>query len=163
MHLAFVAKRIHELREDIPKGGPREAVIRALLYVRMPEGAVDERAFNLIRRMRHETGGDFTLSEFKKLLREQFFMLTLDEQRAVEAIPGMLAKDRNLASELADKLLKIISVVGVQREESRRRLTKIEGLFEDTRKPSEAVTEMVRPTSSTQPAHAHGSRTPKHH
>ena len=73
--LALVARRIDELKHAIPQGGPREATIRALLYVRMPEGVVDERGFNLLRRMRQEAGGDLTLSEFKKLLREQFFML----------------------------------------------------------------------------------------
>ena len=93
-------------------GGPREAAIRALLYVRMPEGVVDERGFNLLRRMREEAGGDLTLAEFKKLLREQFFMLTLDERRAVEAIPAMLAKDPDLASTLAGKLRRLIAVVG---------------------------------------------------
>ena len=73
-------------------------MIRALLYIRMPEGVVDERGFNLLRRMREETGKGLTLAEFKKLLREQFFMLLLDERRAVEAIPAMLAKDPELAS-----------------------------------------------------------------
>ena len=92
-HLALVAKRIDELKQAIPQGGPREAVIRALLYVRMPEGVVDERGFNLLRRMREEAGKGLTLAAFKKVLREQFFMLLLDERRAVEAIPAMLAKD----------------------------------------------------------------------
>lgn len=93
-HLAFVAKRIDELKQAIPEGGPREAVIRALLYVRMPEGAIDERGFNLLRRMRRETAGDLRLSEFKKLLREQFFMLLLDEHRAIEAAPETTRRAR---------------------------------------------------------------------
>ena len=62
--------------------------MRALLYIRMPEGVVDERGFNLLRRMREETGKGLTLAAFKKLVREQFFMLLLDERRAVEAIPA---------------------------------------------------------------------------
>ncbi len=90
----LVARRIDELRRTTSaKGGPREAVIRALLYIRMPEGVVDERGFNLLRRMREEAGRGLTLGEFKQLLREQFFMLLLDERRAVEAIPDMLAQD----------------------------------------------------------------------
>ena len=112
-HRALVARRIDELGQAITQGGPREAMIRALLYVRTPDGAVDERGFNLLRRMRKETGGDLTLSEFKKLLREQVLMLSLDERRAVEAIPAMLAKDRKLASQLALKLRRLIGVVGV--------------------------------------------------
>ncbi len=51
----------------IPEGGPREAAIRALLYVRMPDGVVDERGFNLLRRMREEAGSGMTLGEFKRV------------------------------------------------------------------------------------------------
>ena len=91
-HLALVAQRIDELKKAIPEGGAREAVIRALLYIRMPGRVVDERAFNLLRRIREEAGKGLTLAEFKQLLREQFLMLLLDERRAVEAIPAMLAK-----------------------------------------------------------------------
>ena len=88
-HLALVARRIEELQATAYReGGPREAAIRALLYIRMPEGAVDERGFNLLRRMREEAGRGLTLGEFKRLVREQFFMLLLDERRAVEAIPA---------------------------------------------------------------------------
>ena len=90
---ALVARRIDELRDGIAEGGPREAVLRALLYIRMPEGVVDERGFNLLRRMREEAGQrPDACGEFKKLVREQFFMLLLDERRAVEAIPAMLAQ-----------------------------------------------------------------------
>jgi pimeloyl-ACP methyl ester carboxylesterase len=150
-HLAFVAKRIDELKHAIPRGGPREAVIRALLYVRMPEGVVDERGFNLLRRMRQETGGELTLSEFKKLLREQFFMLTLDERRAVEAIPAMLAKDPELASGLASKLWRLITVVGAQTAKSAERWVEVEQLLESAHeRPTgsnleEPQLELVRP------------------
>ena len=99
-HLALVAQRIEELRDGIAEGGPREAVLRALLYIRMPDGVVDERGFNFLRRMREEAGQGLTLAAFKKLVREQFFMLLLDERRAVEAIPAMLAKDPELASRM---------------------------------------------------------------
>ena len=64
-HMALVAQRIKELKEQIPDGGPREAVIRALLYIRMPDGVADERGFNLLRRMREETGKGLTLDGFQ--------------------------------------------------------------------------------------------------
>jgi pimeloyl-ACP methyl ester carboxylesterase len=162
-HLAFVSRRIDELKKAVRDGGPREAVVRALLYVRMPEGVADERGFNLLRRLRKETTEGLSLSDFKRLLREQFLMLTLDKRQAVEAIPDMLAKDRELASELAGKLHKLIGVVGVEREESKRRLTEIERLFEAAQRPSEAAPEKARPAPSAQLAHAHGSRSSKHH
>jgi hypothetical protein len=47
---------------------------RALLHIRMPQGLVDERGFNFLRRMREEAAKGLTLSVFKKMVREQFFM-----------------------------------------------------------------------------------------
>ena len=45
-------RRIAELKARIPVGGLREATIRALLYVGMTRAAVDERGFELARRIR---------------------------------------------------------------------------------------------------------------
>ena len=129
-HVALVAQRKKELKDQIPDGGPREAVVRALLYIRMPEGVADERGFNFLRRMREETGKGVTLTAFKQLLREQFLMLLLDERRAVEAIPAMLDRDPELASRMTDNLGRMIELVGVQSRTSKARLAEIEALFE---------------------------------
>ncbi len=132
-HAAAVARRIQELRSAIAEGGPREAVLRALLYIRMPEGLVDERGFNLLRRAREEAGDGLTLGEFKQLMREQFLTLLLDERRAVEAIPAMLAKDRDLASRMATNLRRMIDVVGLHTGLAKARLAEIEELIEGSR------------------------------
>jgi pimeloyl-ACP methyl ester carboxylesterase len=135
-YVAAVARRINELKADVAKGGPREAILRALLYIRMPEGLADERGFNLLRRAREEAGEGLTLGEFKQLVREQFFMLLLDERRAVEAIPTMLAKDRDLASRMADNLLRMIEVVGLNNSQAQARLAEINKLIDASgRKP----------------------------
>ena len=158
-HRALVARRIDELGKPSPRADHARRSIRALLYVRTPDGAVDERGFNLLRRMRKETGGDLTHSEFKKLLREQFLMLSLDERGAVEAIPAMLAKDRKLASQLALKLRRLIGVVGVHGAEFTARLAEIERLFENRRESSEDPSrESSRPAPvAAVQAHAVGS------
>jgi pimeloyl-ACP methyl ester carboxylesterase len=130
VHRAFVAQRIEELTKAIADGGPREAAIRALLYVRMPEGVVDERGFNLLRRMRDEAGGGASLDAFKKLVREQFFMLLLDERRAVNAIPAMLARDPRSALRIADVVHRVIDAVGLRTELGHMRLAEVERLFE---------------------------------
>jgi Protein of unknown function (DUF3141) len=130
VHKAFVAQRVEELVRAIADGGPREAAIRALLYIRLPEGVVDERGFNLLRRMRDEAGGGLTLAAFKKLVREQFFMLLLDERRAVDAIPAMLARDPELASRMASSLHEVIDALGLRTELGRARLAEVEPLFE---------------------------------
>jgi hypothetical protein len=57
----------------------------------MPQRTADERTFNLLRRMRDERGAGITLAEFKAALREQGFMLLLDQERAVATLPQLLA------------------------------------------------------------------------
>jgi hypothetical protein len=73
------------------EGGLREAALRAVLYVRLPERVADERGFNLLRQMRAERGGDLELAAFKALLREQFLMLLLDQKEALRSLPKLLA------------------------------------------------------------------------
>ncbi|MGH9808472.1 MAG: DUF3141 domain-containing protein, partial [Terriglobia bacterium] len=70
---AFVAQRVEELRRGVEEGGPREAAIRAALYIRLPEGVADERGFHLLQRLRDEAGFGLTLAAFEKMVRDQFF------------------------------------------------------------------------------------------
>jgi hypothetical protein len=62
---------------------------------------VDERSLEALRNLRRtDTGARLTLSEFKMLVREQFFMLLLDQDTALAAIPKLLpdnAGDRRTA------------------------------------------------------------------
>jgi pimeloyl-ACP methyl ester carboxylesterase len=163
VHRAFVAQRIGELTKAVADGGPREAAVRALLYVRMPEGVVDERGFNLLRRMRDEAGGGLSIDAFKKLVREQFFMLLLDEKRAVDAIPAMLARDPKSASRMAGILRRVIDAVGLRSELGRARLAEIERLFESERliEPPPLEVETSRLARGRQ-ASSQPARTPKH-
>ena len=163
-HQALVSQRINELTSDIAKGGPREAVLRALLYIRMPEGLVDERGFNFLRRMREEAGQGLTLSAFKTLVREQFFMLLLDERRAVDAIPAMLDRDPELASRAAGQLQRLIDVVGLRSQASKDRLVEIKKLLEEAggRELSRATARAKLPLEPVQAVRAHAAGRSKH-
>lgn len=162
-HKIFVAQRIEELISRIAEGGPREAAIRALLYVRMPEGVVDERGFNLLQRIRDEAGSGLALSAFKKLVREQFLMLLLDERRAVEAIPAMVAKDRKLASRMASNLHRVIDAVGLHSRVGHARLTEVETLFEaEQTVPSSHLQPGEPQLGSVRRERSHPARSPKH-
>jgi hypothetical protein len=86
---AFIQQHIAELEAHLAKGGLREAAIRSLVYIGLAGPGVDERAFNQLRRIREEHT-DKSLSEFKQLLREQFFALMLNWDGALAAIPQML-------------------------------------------------------------------------
>jgi hypothetical protein len=163
-HTAAVTRRIDELRADIEKGGPREAILRALLYIRMPEGLVDERSFNLLRRAREEAGEGLRLGEFKRLVREQFFMLLLDERRAIEAIPAMLAKDHDLAVRMADNLLRTIELVGLSGSLAEARLAEIKSLIDanDQRAGPTAHREKPRSVESSRPPKPNRTAGSKH-
>jgi hypothetical protein len=129
-HTQFVASRVQELKEQIPEGGAREALIRALIYVRMADGVVDERGFNFLRKIRKEAGKGLTLSEFKKLVRDQYLMLLVDERRAVDAIPQMLLADPDRANSTMSVLRRLFDVVGINTISSKTRLDEIERLFD---------------------------------
>jgi hypothetical protein len=83
--------RIAELKSQIGHGGLREATVRGLLYVGMARGMVDERSLEALRRVRANNSGQrLTLGQFKMMVREQFFMLLLDQDAALAAIPKLL-------------------------------------------------------------------------
>jgi len=128
-HLAFIKQRKKEILAGMDKGGPREAVIRGLIYVRMPESANDERGFEMIRRIRAEQFGNRPLADFKKTYREQFFMILLNERRAVEAIPQLLVGNEDAGPELFEMIRKVATASGALGEEAELRLAEIKMLF----------------------------------
>lgn len=165
-HAALLHQRIGEIKSKVSEGGPREAVLRALIYVRSPDGVIDERGFNFLRAMRKEAGKGYTLGEFKHVLREQFLLLLLDEQRAVAAIPAMLAKNPGLARRMADALHRMVETVGLRSDEAKSRMTEIEGLFEQAADEPDAA-EIANTLKRPQPppsrtAHVHAARGNKH-
>jgi len=93
-HRTMLEKRIAELKSKIGEGGLPEAALRALLYVGSARGMVDERSIEALRQVRRDdAGARLTLPEFKTLVREQFFMLLLDSEGALAAIPKLLPQD----------------------------------------------------------------------
>jgi hypothetical protein len=132
---ATVEKKIAELRARMGQGGPREAAIRALVYIRMPENAADERGFEMLRRIRAEESDGRSLAEFKQDLREQYLMLRLDEEQAVESIPQLLKGHATDASRLLGHIRKVVDAGGPLSEEGRRRLARVEHLFAVDTKP----------------------------
>ena len=128
-HQAYVQQRIAELRGSLAKGGPREAAIRAMLYVRLPKSAADERGFEMLRRIRKARADDITLDEFKQIIREQYFMLLLDERGAVEAIPALLKGHAKTAPQLWEDIRKVVTAAGDLEEESLAHMKEIEPFF----------------------------------
>ena len=126
--LDFIQQRIDEIKSRLAEGGVREAAIRSLVYIGLAGPGVDERAFNVLREMRTGQEG-LTLDEFKRILREQFFALLLDEEAALTAIPRMLPADAKARDEMLGRIQRVVSAIGQPDGARAERLARIEALF----------------------------------
>jgi pimeloyl-ACP methyl ester carboxylesterase len=120
--------RTAELKSRMKDGGIREAVIRGLLYVGMPRASVDERGFEMARRIR-EAHGDLSLADFKALVREQFSMLVLDEAGAVSALSDMLPKEIEPRRAGFNLIRQVLGAQGDLPPEGEKRLAEIARVF----------------------------------
>jgi hypothetical protein len=132
MHAQFVQRRIGELRERMSSGGLREALVRATIYVGMARGSVDERGFEAIRRFRlsRTEASRLTLAEFKALVREQFFMLLIDQKAALDTIAALLPNSLDERRKALKILHEVISAAGDLKPEVRSRLDQVSAMFE---------------------------------
>jgi hypothetical protein len=94
-------------------------------------GGADERALAAIRRLRavQEDGPRLTLPEFKTLVREQYFMLLIDEEATLGAIPDLLPSDGQVRRRAFTSLGKILSARGEIAGEALKRLERVAQLF----------------------------------
>jgi hypothetical protein len=129
-HRELLQARIAELKSRISEGGLREAVMRGLLYVGMTRGMVDERSLEALRRARGSDGGPrMTLAEFKAMVREQFFMLLLDRDAALAAIPKLLPKSEEKRRAAFGVIREVLSASAKIYGETTKRLNEIGRLF----------------------------------
>jgi pimeloyl-ACP methyl ester carboxylesterase len=129
-HRKALDDRIADLKARIPSGGLRECGIRALLYVGMARGMADERGLETLRRMRREdTDSRLTLDQFKTLVREQFFMLLLDQEASLSAIPKMLPQNMDARRAAFAAIYEVLSAAGDISGETKTRLDRVAQLF----------------------------------
>jgi hypothetical protein len=126
--LAFIQKRIAEIKARVAEGGALEAGIRSLVFIGMAGPGADERAFNVLRQIRGSHGHE-TLGQFKQILREQFFALLLDREAALAAIPKMLPADAAARAKMLETIRRIVSAAGDLGEERAGRLAQVEKLY----------------------------------
>jgi len=116
-----------------------------MLYAGMGRGDPDERAFAAVRRIRieHEGMSRLTLSEFKALVREQYFMLLIDTEATLAAIPGLLPRDVEARRKAFAAIRKVLSARAEITGEVATRLQRIAQLF-DVDAPAVAVPRAIR-------------------
>jgi hypothetical protein len=140
LHHELRQARIAMLKSRIPVGGLREAVIRSLLYIGMAKGSFDERGFEMIRRIRRSQSGmpQLSLSAFKSIVREQYFMLLIEPEASLAAIPSMLPAEPEVRAKAHDVLRQVLAARGELAGEVAERLQRVERLFgvEPSRTPA---------------------------
>lgn len=149
LHRQFVEHRIAELRASINSGGLRECMTRAVLYIGMARHYVDERGFEIIRKMRPASTEHqkLTLAQFKAMLREQFFMLLIDEEATLKAIPALLPQGQDERRKALLAIRDVVSASGELTGEAADRMKLITELFSGG-KPNPAIRE-VRAQAAT--------------
>lgn len=132
LHKQLLQARISELKSKFSAGGLREAMVRALLYVGMARGSVDERGFAMIRRIRamQDEMPRLTLAEFKALIREQYFMLLIDEDAAVAAIPELLPDNADKRRRAFATVREVVTARGEAAPQGKARLDQMAEMFE---------------------------------
>jgi len=129
---AMASRMAAQLEQRIDQGGLIEATVRALIYVRQPEGTVDERGFTALK----EVGATLPAAKrigfarFKEVVREQFLMLLLDEERAIAALPKLMPEKRQERELGLAALRRVLAARGSLSPEDSRRLARVEALFD---------------------------------
>jgi hypothetical protein len=120
-----------ELESRFDAGGPIEAGLRALIYIRLPDGSVDERGFSVLKLIRasRPANNRISMARFKEMVREQYLLVYFDEERAVAALPKLLGGDTNGRKSTLDLLHRVLSARDDMSDEGKRRLARVEGLF----------------------------------
>ena len=132
VHEALVQQKVAALRARIDQGGLREGVIRIVLYAGAAEGSVDTRGYRMAERLREEHFAAelpaLPPAERREFIKEQFFMLLLDEAGALAALPKLLAteEDRRRALEAARSVL---SAIGELTQSRKERLARVEEIL----------------------------------
>ena len=130
MHQALLQERIEKLKAKVNEGGLQECIIRGLLYAGMARRAVDERGAEALRRVRlNDEASRLTLAEFKTMAREQFFLLLLEPEAALAAMPQLLPADIDQRRRGLAAIRNVLSASGEISGETEQRFKRVAGLF----------------------------------
>ncbi|MGZ8313118.1 MAG: DUF3141 domain-containing protein [Allosphingosinicella sp.] len=125
-------QQLAELERRFEAGGAVEAMLRALIYVRAADGAVDERGYATLQALRAAQPKRERLkaAELKAAMREQFLLHRLDQERTVSAIPRLLTGEIGRRRQLLEAIRKVLGAQGALSEEAQRRFDRVEQLFD---------------------------------
>ena len=125
---AALAATIKDLLSTMDQGGPVEAAVRALIYIAEGQGFVDARSFEILR-CTSKAYPEITFADYKRIVRQEWAKLVLDEGAALENLPRLLPADAASRSSLFEKIRGIVLAAGDLKPEANRRLCEMEELF----------------------------------
>jgi hypothetical protein len=129
---ANTARLRAELEHRFDVGSLEAAVLRALIYIRLPEGTIDERGFTTLKLLRasRPVARRMSLAQFKEMVKEQFLLVALDEERAIAALPRLLGDDASARKTALDAVQKVLAAPGDLSDVARQRLARVEALLD---------------------------------
>ena len=141
LHQALVEARIAELRAKLADGATCEGLARALIFVGMARGGADERGLEAVRRLRraHPSAKQLSLAEFKAVMREQYFMLLIDEDAALAALPKLLPEAVEQRRAAFTALREVLEASGALTGLAAERLQRVASLFQLESEPPVAI------------------------
>jgi len=108
----LTARRIRDAESEFDKGRLVDAFVRVLAYVMDDYASIEERPFNLMRKMaREHLQEQASLNDLKRASRQQTFLVSLDERRALETLPA-LVPDTALRPLLMVAIHRVLTVAG---------------------------------------------------
>jgi Protein of unknown function (DUF3141) len=135
---AAAAELRSSLDRKFEEGGLEEAALRALIYVRLPDDAFDERSFRMLKSIREQRKSNdrITPSQFRDMLNVQLQLVRLDEERAIETVPKLLRGGEDNIAAAWSAMRQLVAAPGALDREGQRRWERIEKLFGAEFKPS---------------------------
>ena len=134
---ALLAQKVAALRGRVDQGGPREAIVRMMIYIGGADQRADVRGFRMAERLRDEyvDGERLSGTARRELFKEQYVMLLLDEDRALAALPRLVPTDKERDSTL-EAVNRLLSVRGALSPERRSRLARVTALLRPPSPPA---------------------------
>ena len=128
---ADAARLRSTLEQRFDEGGLEEAVLRALIYVRLPTGAFDERGFRMLKTIRElcNSNDRLSLPQFKEMLNTQYQLVLMDEERAIDALPKLFARDEAGQAAASTAFLELVGAAGALDAAGQQRLERVKGLL----------------------------------
>lgn len=134
----FKRLKIETMQAAFENGSALDGWVRLMIYQKWDEKSIDERPFHFVRRMlaEHNDPERLTLAQLKQVLKQQTFLMLLDTDRAVRALPGLLPKQEQRRAAIA-AARKVVVTRGPLSDAQKARFAELEELLAIAAKPAQ--------------------------